>query len=120
MTRSVDLDASFQNRAKFGELRERAREALAAYLGADPDEIAITRNTSEGNNTVVNGLDLGSGDDVVIWDQNHPTANIAWDVRAERYGFTVTRVKTPPQPRTADDLVRPFRDAMSRSTRIVA
>ncbi len=120
LTRDVDLDASFQNRAKFGRLREKARVGLAAYLGADPDEIAITRNTSEGNNTVVNGLDLGPGDEVVIWDQNHPTNNIAWDVRASRYGFTVKRVKTPPEPRTPDDLVKPFRDAMSGSTRVVA
>jgi selenocysteine lyase/cysteine desulfurase len=120
LTRSVDQDASFHNRAKFSELREKAREALAVYLGADTDEIAITRNTSEGNNTVVNGLDLGPGDEVVIWDQNHPTANIAWDVRAERLGFTVTRVSTPPEPATADDLAKPFRDAMGSSTRIVA
>ncbi|NIP83132.1 MAG: aminotransferase class V-fold PLP-dependent enzyme, partial [Gemmatimonadetes bacterium] len=51
---------------------------LAAWVGADADEIAIVRNTSEGNNTVVNGLELGPGDEVVIWDQNHPTNNVAW------------------------------------------
>ena len=35
-------------------------------MGADADEIAITRNTSEGNNTVVNGMSLAEGDEVVI------------------------------------------------------
>ena len=69
LTGDVDADASFQNRAKFGELRETGRNLLAEYLGADPGEIAITRNTSEGNNTVINGLTLAAGDEVVIWDQ---------------------------------------------------
>jgi isopenicillin-N epimerase len=119
-TRDVDADASFQNRAKFGELGEQARQALAGYVGAETDEIAITRNTSEGNNTVLNGLDLGRSDEVVIWNQNHPTNNVAWDVRAERYGFAVKRVATPPNPQTADELTEPFINAITRRTRVLA
>lgn len=119
-TRDVDADASFQNRAKFDELRESARTALANYVGAEADEIAITRNTSEGNNTVINGIDLGRGDEVVIWDQNHPTANVAWDVRAERYGYHVVRVATPPAPSSAAELIEPFADAITSNTRVLA
>jgi len=62
----VDADVSFQNRAKYDELRDRAREGLARYLGASADEIAIVRNTTEGNNTIVGGLPLGRGDEVVV------------------------------------------------------
>jgi selenocysteine lyase/cysteine desulfurase len=119
-TRDVDSDASFQNRGKFGELKEEARRALAAYVGASPGEIAITRNTSEGNNSVVNGLDLGPGDEVVIWDQNHPTNNVAWDVRAERWGYAVRRVSTPLDPTGPDELMGPFLGAMTPRTRVLA
>lgn len=120
LTRDVDADASFQNRSKFGALREESREALAEYLNASPDEIAIPRNTSEANNTVLNGLELGSGDEVVIWDQNHPTNNVSWDVRAQRWGFTVRRVSTPPAPATPDELVAAFEAAFSGRTRVLA
>jgi isopenicillin-N epimerase len=120
-TRDVDSDASFQNRNKFGPLKEEARRALAWYVGADPGEIAITRNTSEGNNSVVNGLDLGPGDEVVIWDQNHPTNNVAWDVRARRWGFTVKRVSTPfGAEATPETLMAPFLDAITPNTRVLA
>jgi selenocysteine lyase/cysteine desulfurase len=119
-TRDVDGDASFQNRGKFGELKELARKALADYVGADPSEIAITRNTSEGNNTVINGLDLGPGDEVVIWDQNHPTNNVSWDVRAERWGFTVARVSTSPEASSQNELAAPFLEAMTPRTRVLA
>jgi selenocysteine lyase/cysteine desulfurase len=120
-TRDVDGDASFQNRAKFGPLKEQARQALADYVGADPREIAITRNTSEGNNSVVNGLDLGAGDEVVIWDQNHPTNNVAWDVRARRWGFTVNRVSTPHGPMaTPEALMEPILSVLTSRTRVLA
>jgi len=120
LTQDVDADASFQNRGKFGALQEESRAALAGYLGADPDEIAITRNTSESNNTVLNGLTLGAGDEVVIWEQNHPTNNISWDVRAERWGFAVTRIATPPNPTTEAELVGAFEAAITDRTRVIA
>ena len=120
LTRDVDSDASFQNRSKFGKLRESARKALADFLGSDADEIAIVRNTSEGNNTVIGGLGLERGDEVVIWEQNHPTNNVGWDVRAERYGFTVRRVKTPPSPAGEEELVKPFLDAIGTRTRALS
>jgi len=118
-TRDMDRDPSSINRRKFSQLRERSRQALAEYVGADPDEIALTRNTSEGNNIVISGLTFRPGDEVLIWDENHPTANIAWDVRAERYGFKVKRVRIPARFEGSADLIRPFTQAMTSRTRIV-
>ncbi len=120
ITRDIDADASFQNRAKLSVLRAEARAALAAHVGAEPSEIAITRNTSEGNNTVVNGLSLEPGDEVVLWDQNHPTNNVAWDVKADRTGCVVRRVETPAAPRDAEELIAPFRAALSSRTKVVS
>jgi len=119
-TRDVDADASFANRGKFGKMKEDARTALAEYVGADPDEIAITRNTSEGNNIVIGGLTFKSGDEVVIWDENHPTANVAWDVRAERYGFSVKRIKTPEPPLDDTKLIKAFTDGLTAKTKVMA
>ena len=120
LTKNVDSDPSFANRAKFTELKEKARSALAEYVCAENDEIAIVRNTSEGNNFVINGVTLGKNDEVIIWDQNHPTANVAFDVRAERYGYNVIRVKTPEKPENPNDLFKPFVDAMTSRTKVLA
>ena len=119
LTRDIDADPSSHNRKKFADLREVARYALAEYLGASPEEIAIVRNTSEGNNMVINGLTFEPGDEVIIWDENHPTANIAWDVRAERYGFKVKRVKTPEIFEGDEELMRPFFDAVTKRTKLM-
>ncbi len=117
---NLNRDVSFQNRAKFGELREDARRKLAAYMGASEDEIAIVRNTSEANNIIVGGLELNLGDEVVVFDQNHPTNNVAWDVRASRFRFTVKRVGLKSPPDSVDEIFGTFRSALSANTRVLA
>jgi isopenicillin-N epimerase len=118
--RDIDGDVSFQNRAKYEGTQEEVREKLARHLGASPDEIAIVRNTSEANNVIVGGLELGAGDEVVVFDQNHPTNNVAWDVRAARFGFSVRRVSVAPQPSGPDAVLDTFVDALTHRTRVVA
>ena len=120
LTRDMDFDCSFHNREKFSRLLEESRAAVAAHIGATPDEVALVRNTSEANNAINNGLPLKPGDEVVIWDQNHPTNNVAWDVRAARYGIVVKRVATPAAPTGMDELVSVFERALTPRTRVLA
>ena len=120
LTRDIDHDCSFQNRGKFADLREMAREQVAAQLGVSGDELALVRNTSEANNIVNAGIPLGDGDEVLLWDQNHPTNNVAWDVRAARYGFSVRRVSVPKAPASEEDLAAPFIEAFGANTKVVA
>ncbi len=120
LTREIDIDCSFQNRARFKQTLEASRSRVAKQLGVSADEIALVRNTSEANNTINNGLDLGDGDEVVIWDQNHPTNHVAWEVRAKRRGFKVVKVKVPRKPRSFNDLIEPFRRAITPRTRVLA
>ena len=119
-THDIDVDCSFQNRAKYGDLLEASREGVAGLLGVDPDEVALVRNTSEANNTINAGIPLGPGDEVVLWEQNHPTNNVAWDVRAARYGATVRRVAVPSAPGSAQELIDPFVAALNDRTRVLS
>jgi selenocysteine lyase/cysteine desulfurase len=62
-------------RPYFEALMEAASELRAAYasvLGADPADVALTGSTTDGVNTVVSGLDLRSGDEIVTSDEEHP------------------------------------------------
>jgi isopenicillin-N epimerase len=120
LTRDIDIDCSFNNRAKFDDLLQEARRKIAEHLGVTADEIAITRNTSEGNNIINNGLPLSPGDEVVIWDQNHPTNNVAWDVRAARFDLAIKRVATPRQPSGTGELVDVFKRALTPKTRVLS
>lgn len=91
-SRSVDADPSPNNRARLMPEKEQTRKALAEFLRVTPDEIIITRNTSESNNLVSNGLDLKAGDEVIVHADNHPSNLNAWREKAKRFGFTVVTV----------------------------
>ena len=115
----LEKDVSFQYRSQFTDKRKKAVEALAQYAGVSNEELGITRNTSESNNIIVNGLDLKAGDEIILWDQNHPSNGAAWEQRAKRYGFTVKKVSVLADPKSVEDLVKPFRDAITPQTKLI-
>jgi selenocysteine lyase/cysteine desulfurase len=100
--------------------RETARKMLAEALRVTPDEIVITRNTTEANNVVSSGLDLKAGDEVVVWADNHPSNLNAWRSKAARFGFAVTAVPVPPSHPGADGYVELFTKAFTPRTKVVA
>jgi isopenicillin-N epimerase len=118
-TKDMDQDPSFDNRVKLGEGRENTRKLLAEFLHATPDEIVITRNTSESNNLVSNGVDLKAGDEVIITADNHPCNNTAWKQKAKRYGFTVKEIATPNPHPGADYYVDAFTKAITPNTKVI-
>jgi len=73
----------------FAKGKEESRKLLAAALRVTPEEVVITRNTTEANNLISSGLDLKAGDEVVVWADNHPSNLNAWRSKAERFGFSV-------------------------------
>jgi selenocysteine lyase/cysteine desulfurase len=54
------------------ELAAQARAGYAAVLGCGPDDVALTGSTTDGVNTVLSGLDLRPGDEIVTSDEEHP------------------------------------------------
>jgi selenocysteine lyase/cysteine desulfurase len=119
-TRDIDRDPGAENRRKWSAGREETRRILAGFLNAAPEEIVITRNTSEGNNIVSSGLDLKAGDEVLLFSDNHPSVNTAFQEKARRFGFTtriVNLVEMHPGP---EYYVDAFRKAIGPATRLLA
>ncbi|MBI1221975.1 MAG: aminotransferase class V-fold PLP-dependent enzyme [Bacteroidetes bacterium] len=63
---------------------EVAVEPLAHYFGADPDEIALTHNVTDGINVIAQGLPLNEGDELIISNQEHVGNALPWLTRARR------------------------------------
>ncbi|HEV8579421.1 MAG TPA: aminotransferase class V-fold PLP-dependent enzyme [Thermoanaerobaculia bacterium] len=95
------------------------RARLARMLNATPDEVAFTRNTTEALNIVIFGLDLQRGDEVVITTHEYPSFRNAWRQRERRDGITVKRIAVPAPPRSADEIVALFDQAITARTRAV-
>jgi len=118
--RDFHANPSFQNRDKYEGMRESLRGKVARMLRVSADEIAITRNTSEGSNIIVKGVDLKPGDEVLITDHNHPSNNDSWRVRAQRDGLVVRSLPVPIPAPSAEKLLSDFERAITPRTRVIA
>ena len=118
--RDFHSNPSFQNRAKYGPMQESLRGKIAGMLRVTADEIAITRNTSEGTNLIVRGVDMKAGDEVIITDHNHPSNLDSWKVRAQRDGIVVTALPVPVPARSVDELVSQIEKAITPRTKVIS
>jgi len=59
------------NFARVMELRDQLRQSIAALVGAEPAQVALTTSTTDGCNIVLGGLGLGPGDEIVTTTDEH-------------------------------------------------
>jgi L-cysteine/cystine lyase len=71
------------------EMGAKVREKVAAPFGCEPEQIALTRSTTDGVNTVLSALDLGPGDEVLTSDEEHPGLLAPLALRRRKSGFDV-------------------------------
>ena len=94
--------------------------SLGEFLRVTPEEIVITRNTSESNNLVSTGIDLKAGDEVLLTADNHPSNHTAWQEKAKRFGFAVRDVPVPNPHPGFEYYVDAFRKAITPQTRVIS
>ena len=99
--------------------REPLREKLAALAGCSPEEIAVNRNCTEALDTVIFGLDLERGDEVVLTLQDYPNMRQAWRQRELRDGIKLNYVNLELPIEDEEAIVAQFTAAFTPRTRAV-
>ena len=99
--------------------REPLRQQLARLAGCAVDEIAINRNSSEGLETVIFGMTLSSGDEVVASRQDYPNMINAWNQRVIRNGIKMVWVNLELPSEDEDYLVGQYVNAFTPNTKVV-
>jgi len=95
------------------------RDPLAAFVGCKRDEIALLRNATEANSYIANGIDMKSGDEVLMTDQEHPGGEQPWNLRAKRYGVVVKKITLPKPVQDSAQVLKLFNDAITPRTRVI-
>lgn len=99
--------------------REPLRKKLAEIAGCSHEEIAINRNTTEGMNTIIFGLDLKPNDEVVLAKQDYPNVINAWKFREKRDGIKLNWVNLNLPSEDKDYLIDSFVSKFSSKTKVV-
>src|SRR5882757_3138437 len=93
--------------------REPLREKLANLAGTLPEEIAINRNATEALNTIILGLDLKSGDEVIGTKFDYPHMIQAYKQRAMREGIVYKQVSLDLPSENDEELVKAYESAIT-------
>jgi len=99
--------------------REPLRKNLAKLAGCDTEEIAINRNSSEGLETVIFGLQLKAGDEVVAAKQDYPNIINAYKQREKREGIKMVWINLELPTEDENYLVQQYVKAFTAKTKIV-
>jgi len=96
-------------------------KAAAKYMGASPDEVALTPNTTTGLALVYHGLPLAPGDEILVTEHDHYVHHEAVRTAAARAGATTRRVALyeDASQTTTDDVVARIEKAIKPETRVL-
>lgn len=94
------------------------RAVVASGYGCDPDEVAVTHNTTDAISKIIAGLDLNEGDEFLITNHEHPASLTSLAQARDRHGIVVKQVDLPVgNDQRAEDYVELFRRAITPRTR---
>jgi selenocysteine lyase/cysteine desulfurase len=99
--------------------REPLREKLAELAGVSSKEIAITRNATESLNSIVFGLNLKAGDEIVLSYYDYPHMKTAWEQREKRDGIKLVWVDFDMPSEDEDYLTKVYTSKFTKKTKLV-
>jgi isopenicillin-N epimerase len=100
--------------------KEETRSKVAGLLKVDAEEIALIHNTTEGMNLIARSFDLDPGDEVILADHEHSSGTICWEVWQESQGVKLVRPTLPIMPKTVEEIVAVYRNAITPKTKIIS
>jgi isopenicillin-N epimerase len=99
--------------------REVVRQRLARAFGCDAEEIALTRNASEGLQICQFGLDLKSGDELLTTNQDYPRMINTFKQREKREGLVLKMFPIPVPAENPDKIVSLFEERITPRTKVI-
>ncbi|WP_263351154.1 aminotransferase class V-fold PLP-dependent enzyme [Acidicapsa acidisoli] len=99
--------------------REPLREKLGSLAGVSPEEIAINRNSTEALNTVIYGLDLKPGDEVIGTKQDYPNMIQAYRQKAQRQGIQYKQISFDFPIEDDAQIVHAYEQAITDRTKLI-
>jgi len=106
----------------FGEFtrqRESIKKKLATLSGCPYEEISLTRNATEALETVLMGLELKAGDEIITTNQDYPTVMAGMMQRERRDGIKIVKISIPTPAEDSAEVVQRFKAAITPKTKLI-
>jgi selenocysteine lyase/cysteine desulfurase len=117
--REVNYHGSWYMRTKKVEDKKAMAAKLAAVAGCSPDELIVTRNTTESLDMIIGGLDWNPGDEAVYAEQDYGSMRDMFSQVAKRYGVVNKVVSVPNHPESDEEVVNLYASAITGKTKLL-
>ena len=117
--REVNLQGSYYMRTVQFDNKKSMAAKLAAVAGCSPDELIITRNTTESLDMIIGGLDWKAGDEAIMAEQDYGAMLEMFKQSSKRFGIVNKVVSVPLHPKSDEEIVDLYASAITEKTRLL-
>jgi selenocysteine lyase/cysteine desulfurase len=117
--REINDGLSFYMRRRKAADDVAVKAQLAQLAGVPPDELVITRNTTESLGTVIHGIDLAPGDEAVMCNQDYGSMLEQFRQQSKRRGLKCVEIAIPLDPKDDDEMVDTYARAITPRTKLL-
>lgn len=117
--RDINYQGSYYMRTVQRDNKKRMAAKLAAVAGCSPEELIITRNTTESLDLVIAGQDWKAGDEALMAIQDYGSMLDMFEQVSKRYGVLLNKVSIPNLPASDEEIVSLYEKAITPRTKLL-
>lgn len=117
--REVNYQGAYYMRNNAVENKKRVTAKLAALVGCEADQVAITRNTTESLDIVIAGKHWEKGDETIMAEQDYGSIIEMLKHVGDRYGVVNKMVSVPNHPKSDEEIVTLYENAITSKTKLI-
>lgn len=117
--REVNLQGSYYMRTVQTDNKRKVISKLAELTGCKPEEMALTRNTTESLDTVINGIHWQKGDEAVMAEQDYGSIVNQFKLMEKRFGIVANVLSVPNHPTSDEEVVETYRKGITSKTKLL-
>jgi selenocysteine lyase/cysteine desulfurase len=117
--KEINYQGSYYMRTIQWENKQKSVVALAGIAGCSPEELIITRNTTESLDTIIGGIHWQTGDEAIMAEQDYGAMLDMFKLVSDRYGVVNKYISVPNHPKDDDEIVALYKNAITAKTKVI-
>jgi selenocysteine lyase/cysteine desulfurase len=117
--RMVNYEGSYYMRTVQFDNKKAIAARLAKLAGCSPEELVITRNTTESLDMIIGGIHWNAGDEAVMAEQDYGSMLEMFKLVAKKYGVINKIISVPNHPSSDEEIVALYAKAITDKTRLL-
>ncbi len=117
--KEINYQGSYYMRTVQWENKQKSVIALSEIAGCSPDELIITRNTTESLDTIIGGIHWQAGDEAIMAEQDYGAMLDMFKLVSERHGVVNKIISVPNHPKDDAEIVDLYKNAITPKTKVI-